>query len=159
MIEFDAENDIANFHNVYFTQQHTCCIEHRQHRRVAAANLMYNLSQFHIRGYTQIITLDDRIQIHQCQYSMVSMMRQQFPLTGQTGTIDTMRFEDDDGEIGTDADNHQRHEHRITTRQFCNQEDTCQRGVHHTRHHTSHPQQGEILLRHINTNLVDIPQT
>ena len=31
--------------------------------------------------------------------------------------------------------------------------------MHHTRHHTSHPQQSEVLLRHIDTNLVNIPQT
>ena len=70
-----------------------------------------------------------------------------------------MRLEHDNREIGTHADDHQRHEHRVTAREFGNEEDTRQRGMHHTRHHASHAQQGEVLLGHIDTNLVDVPQT
>ena len=87
------------------------------------------------------------------------MVSQQLSLTGQTIAIDAVRLKDNDGEIGTDTDNHQRHEHRIATRQFGNQEDTRQWGMHHTRHHTSHSQQGKVLLRHIDPDLIDIPQT
>ena len=70
-----------------------------------------------------------------------------------------MRLENDNREIGTDADNHQRHEHTIATRQFCDEENTRQRRMHYPRHHTRHTQQGKVLLRHIDAYLVDVPQT
>ena len=90
---------------------------------------------------------------------MVSMVRNQLTLFGQTRAIDTVRLEDDDGEIGAYTDDHQRHKHTIATRQFGNQEDTCQRRMHHARHHTSHTQQREILLWDIDTYLVHVPET
>ena len=90
---------------------------------------------------------------------MVGMVGNQLTLFGQTRAIDTMRLENDDGEIGAHTNNHQRHKHTITTRQFGNQEDTCQRRMHHTRHHTSHTQQREILLWDIDAYLIHVPET
>ena len=119
---------------------------------------MYYLSQFHIGGYTQVITLNHRIEIHQREYSMVGMMGNELTLFSQARTIDTMRFKDNNRKISTHTDDHQWHKHAITTREFCYQENTRQRRVHHTRHHTSHAQQSEILFRYIDTYLVDIPK-
>ena len=69
-----------------------------------------------------------------------------------------MALEDADGQEGTDADNHQWHKQLITTRQLSYQEDTRQWGVHHSRHHTRHTHQGEVLFRNINTDLVHVPK-
>ena len=159
MIEFDTEHNIPDLHDINLTQQHPCGIKHRQHGRMTTTDLMYDLSQLHIWCHTQIVSLDNRFQIHQRQHRMVGMVGNQLPLTSQTGAVDTMRLKNDNREISTHADNHQWHEHRIATRQFCNQKDTRQRSMHHTRHHTSHTQQREVLLWHIDAYLVDIPKS
>ena len=159
VVEFNAEHHITDSHDINLAEQLPRSIEHRKHRRVTPADFMNNLPEFHIGCDTQIIPLDDRIKIHQRQHGMVGVMCQQLALTSQPGAVNAVRLEDDDGEISTDADNHQRHEHGVPTRQFCNQKHPRQRGMHHPRHHTRHAQQGEVLLRYIDTNLIDVPQS
>ena len=88
---------------------------------------------------------------------MISMVGHKTSLLSQSHTIDTMRLKDIDGQVARHGNNHQRHKQIIATGNLSNEEDTRQRSMHHTRHHTSHTQQGEVLLRYIDTNLVHIP--
>ena len=49
-----------------------------------------------------------------------------------------MLFKDVYREIAADAHNHQGDKKLIAARQFGNEEDTCQRRLHHAGHHTGH---------------------
>ena len=84
MIEFDTEYDIADLHDVDLTQQHPTRIQNRNNRRMTAAYLMHDLTEFHIRCHTEVILLNHRVEIHQGEYSTVSMMRQQLTLFGES---------------------------------------------------------------------------
>ena len=86
------------------------------------------------------------------------MVSEEFSLFGQTRAIDTMGFEDDDGQVRCYRDNHQRHQQTVAPRQLGNEEHARQRSMHHARHHTGHAHQGKILLRDVDTYLVDVPQ-
>ena len=120
---------------------------------------MHHLPQLHIRIYPLVVAIDDRVQTHQRQHSVVSMVSHQSSLLSQTHAIDAVRLENVNRKIGRYRDYHQRHEEIVATGNLCDEENTCQWGMHHTRHHTSHSQQGKVLLWHIDTNLVDVPQT
>ena len=84
VVEFNAEHHITNLHDVDLTQQHPTRIQHRDDGRMTAADLMHNLSQFHVGSHTEVILLDDRVKIHQRQYGVVGMMRQQLALFGES---------------------------------------------------------------------------
>ena len=120
---------------------------------------MDDLPQFHLRRHTEVVAFDDRIEIHQRQHRMVGMMGEQLTLLSQACPIDAMRFEDDDGQVGADGDNHQGDEQTVTARQFCDEEHARQGGMHHPRHHPSHAHEGEILLGDIHPYLMNVPQT
>ena len=68
-----------------------------------------------------------------------------------------MLFKDVYREIAADAHNHQGDKKLIAARQFGNEEDACQRRLHHAGHHTSHAHQSKILLGNINAQLIAIP--
>ena len=51
---------------------------------MTAADLMHNLSQFHIGCHTEVILLDHGVKIHQGEYGTVCMMRQQLALFGES---------------------------------------------------------------------------
>ena len=158
VIEFYSEYYVSDFHNVDLAQQFATCIEHGQYCRVAATDFVYNLVQLHIGLNTQIVALNHRVEIHQCQHGVVGMVGKQFSLLGQARTIDAVRLENADGHIGHYAHNHQRHKHRVATGKLGNQEYTRKRGMHHARHHTCHTQQREVLFGHIHTYLVNVPK-
>ena len=120
---------------------------------------MHHLPQFHVRVHPLIITVYHGVETHQRQHGMVSMVSHQLALARQSHAINAMRFEDNDGQVCSHRNNHQWHEQVIATGNLGYQEDTSQWGMHHTRHHASHTQQGKILLRHIDSYLVDVPQT
>ena len=90
---------------------------------------------------------------------MVCMVCLQTSLLGQSQAVDAVRLEDIDGQIAGHRNNHQRHKQVVATGYLGYQEDTCQRGVHHARHHSRHTQQRKILLRHVDTYLVHVPQS
>ena len=159
MIQFCAEYDMTDFQDIDFAQQRTSSIRYGQHIAVATTDFMHHLSQFHIRTNTLIVTVNDRVKAHQCQHSMVGMVSHQSALLSQSHAIDAMRLKDDDGQIGRNRHNHQRHKEVEATRYLSNEEDACQWGMHHTRHHTSHTQQREVLLWHINPYLMHVPKT
>ena len=92
------------------------------------------------------------LDIHQGQHRLVLVVRQQLTLLRQSHGVDAMRFEYHYRQIGTHRNHHQRKEQVITTRQFGDEEDTCQRCVHHSRHQTRHAHQSEILLRYVVRN-------
>ena len=85
------------------------------------------------------------------------MMGYKLPRTRQTYAINAMLFKDVYREIAANAHNHQGDKKLIAARQFCDEEDACQRCLHHTGHHTSHAHQSKILLGNINTQLIVIP--
>ena len=86
------------------------------------------------------------------------MVRQQFTLLGQTRAIDAMGFKDDNGEVGTDGDNHQRQQQTIAASELSYEEDARQRGVHDARHDSGHTHQRKVLLGHVDADLLQIPQ-
>ena len=90
--------------------------------------------------------------VHQGQDRLILIMSQQFALLCQTHGIDTVRFEYHDCKVSTDRYHHQRKEQVISPCQLGNEEDTCQRCMHHARHHPCHTQQGKVLFRNIIRN-------
>ena len=86
------------------------------------------------------------------------MMGDELALLSRARTIDAVGLEDDDGEIAAHRHNHQWQEEAVAARQFGDEEDACQRSVHHPRHHPGHAHEGEILFGHMNAQFVDVPQ-
>ena len=78
---------------------------------------------------------------------------------GQSHAVDAVRLEDVDGEVGTDADYHQRHEQLVASGEFGDEENTGQRGVHDACHDACHAHQGEVLLGDVKSDLIHIPYT
>ena len=68
-------------------------------------------------------------------------------------------LEDVDGKIGADGHDNQWNEKLIATCQFCNEENTRQRCMHHCCHHCCHTIKSKVLLRNIHTELLHIPET
>ena len=120
---------------------------------------MHHLPQFHVRVHPLIVAIYHGVETHQRQHGMVSMVSHQLALTRQSHAIDAVRLEDVDGEVGADGDNHERHEEVVAAGNLGNEEDAGQGGMHHARHHAGHAQQGEVLLGHIDTDIVDVPQS
>ena len=108
VIQFDAEEHPANVHNVNLAQQRAGTVGDGEHATVAAAHLVDNLAQLHIRTHGHIVAVDDGVQVHQRQCCMVGVMGQQPSLLGQSRTVDTVRLEDDNREVGRHGDYHQR---------------------------------------------------
>lgn len=86
-------------------------------------------------------------------------MGEKFTFSCQTKRINTMTFEDTDGEKGTDTYNHQRYKELIATCEFGNQEDTCEWCMHYTSHYSCHSHQSEVLLRNVDSYLILIPES
>ena len=104
------------------------------------------------------VLLHHILHLHQSEDGLVLMMRQQLSLLCQTHGVDTMRLEHDNGEIGTDRDNHQRQEKVVSSRQLGYEEHACQRSVHDTAHDPRHSHQGKILLGQISRHLYFIAE-
>lgn len=66
-------------------------------------------------------------------------------LSCQTHRVDAMWFENNNRQIGTDRNDHQRKEQIVSSRQLGNQKYSRQRCMHDTTHHPCHAQQCEIL--------------
>ena len=70
-----------------------------------------------------------------------------------------MALKDTDGKERRYAHDHKWHKKLITTCKFSDKENTGKWSMHHARYQSSHTHQGEILLRHINTYLINIPES
>ena len=123
VVQLCAEYDVPEFCDVNFTQQMSGIIQHGQQVGVAFADGMYQRGQVAVGAHCRVVLVDDTVQTHQCQDGMVGMVSDEFSLSCQAHTIYAVWFEDDDGEVGADADNHQRNEHVIATGDFCNEEE------------------------------------
>ena len=73
-------------------------------------------------------------------------MRQQLPTPCQAHGVDAVRLEYMDGQVGTNGNNHQRHEEMVSASQFGYEEYASQRCMHDTRHQSAHPQQGIVVF-------------
>ena len=114
---------------------------------------LYHLSQVHVGSHFLEVGLHDILHVHQGQDRPVLVVGQQVTLLGKTHRIDAVRLEDDDGQVGTDGDNHQSEEQVIAPGQLGNEEDAGQGSMHHARHQSCHPQQGKVLLRNVGTQV------
>ena len=159
VVELGAEDDVADFQDVYLAQQGSCGVGNGQHAVARTADFVDYLSQFHVGIDGLEVALDDGVEAHERQHGMVGMVRDKLALTRQSNAVDAMRLEDVDGEVGADGDNHERHKEVVAAGYLGNEEDAGQGGMHHARHHAGHAQQGEVLLGHIDTDIVDVPQS
>ena len=103
-------------------------------------DVVYHLAQFHVGIDSLEVTINDRVETHQRQHSMIGMMRYQLALFGQSEAIDAMWFEDANSQITRHCDNHLGHKEIIAAGNLGNEEDTRQWGMHDTRHDTCHTQ-------------------
>ena len=106
-----------------------------------------------------IILLNQALHTHQSERCTINMVREKFALSSQTQGIDTVALKDTDGKERRYAHNHKWHKKLITTCKFGDKENTGKWSMHHARYQSSHTHQGEILLRHINTYLINIPES
>ena len=143
---------------VDFAEQRAGSVGDGQHGMVRAAYLVHHASQLHVGVDGLVVAVDDGVEAHQRQHGVIGMVGDQSSLLGQSHAVDAMRFEDDDGEVAGDRDYHQRHEHVVSAGDLGNEEDARQRCMHDTRHDAGHAQQGEVLLRHVDAYLVDVPE-
>ena len=116
MIQFYAEHHVTYLHDLHLSEQCACRIQNRQHRRMAAADLIHDLSQFHIRRHPVVIPLDHRVEVHQRQHGVIGMVRQQLTLLRQPRTVDAVGLKDDNRQVRTDADHHQRQQQTVSAR-------------------------------------------
>ena len=158
LIQFGAEDDVANLRNIYYSQQHTSLIQNRQKVVVAATYLTHQLAHRQIRTYRMIIFLNDILHAQQGERSLVNMVGEQLALSSQTQGVDAVTLEDADGEQRRDAHYHQRHEELVAAREFGDEEDARKRCMHHARNEARHTHQCKVLLRNIDTYLIHIPK-
>ena len=158
LIQFGAEDDVANLRNIYNAQQHARLIQNRQEVVVAAAYLAHQLAHLQIRTYGMIIFLYDILHAQQRERSLVDVVGEQLALSCQTQGVDAVALEDADGEQRRDAHNHQRHEELVAAREFGDEEDARKRGMHHARYETRHAHECKVLLRNVDAHLVHIPE-
>lgn len=158
LIQFGAEDNVANLRNIYYSQQHTRLIQNRQKVVVTATYLTHQLAHRQIRTYRMIVFLNDILHAQQGERSLVNMVGEQLALSSQTQGVDTVTLEDADGEQRRDAHYHQRHEELVAAREFGDEEDARKRCMHHARNEARHTHQCKVLLRNIDTYLIHIPK-
>ena len=157
-VELGTEHDVTKFSNVNLSQQLPCIIYNRDNVDAAAANEMDKFSKLHIGRNGRYVSLNNAVKTHQSEHGAVGVVGYELSLTGKSHSVDTVRLEDNDGEIRADAYNYQRHKQLITARKFGNEEDACERCVHHTSHHASHSEKREVLFGHIYAYLIHVPK-
>ena len=133
LIQFGAEDNVANLRNIYYSQQHTRLIQNRQKVVVTATYLTHQLAHRQIRTYRMIVFLNDILHAQQGERSLVNMVGEQLALSSQTQGVDAVTLEDADGEERRDTHYHQRHEELVAAREFGNEEDARKRCMHHAR--------------------------
>ena len=143
--------------DVNLTEQYPGIVEHRYETRVALAYDVDKLSERHVRIHRHKVLLNHAVKAHQCEHRVVRVVGDELALPRQPHTVDAVRLEDDYGEVGAHADNHKRQEEGVSARYLGYEEYARERRVHHSRHHSGHAEQGEVLLRHVDTYLVGVP--
>ena len=89
------------------------------------------------------VGLDERFQVEENEHRAVFVVRQQLAALRQFFRVDRVRFQIVSYGERQGRDEHQRHEQRVSARQFGDQEDRCQRSFHHARHHAGHADERE----------------
>ena len=74
---------------------------------MASTDYLYQLAQKKVGRYGRIVFLDNTIETHQGKCSVIGVVGDEFSLACKTHAINAMRLEDVDGEVRTDANNHQ----------------------------------------------------
>ena len=100
MIKFLSEHDVTDVIEQDNTQQFTrFFIRYREHIPMGSGNRFHQLTQIHLRMYNYKILLHHILHLHQCQHSLVFVMRNQLPLLCQTHGIYTMRLKCDNRQV------------------------------------------------------------
>ena len=146
LVELGAEHDVTDVIDVQHCHQLALGIEDGKDVVLRGGDLLDDLTQRHLGSEELAVAVDDGVDGHQRQYGPVLVVGEQLATTCQTHGIDAVRLEDVDGEVGTDGDNHQRHEELIASREFGNEEDSRQGRMHDTTHESAHAQKGEVVL-------------
>ena len=158
MVELGTKDDVAHLRQVDLSQEVVVVVGHGQVVVAIATDGEHQFAHLHIGPHGGIVALDDAVHAHQGQDRVVRMVGEQFALAGQSERIDAMAHEDGDREVGTHGHDDERDEEAIATRQFGDEEDARQGGVHDSRHHTRHAIEREVLLGHIDAELILIPK-
>ena len=157
VIKLCTEDDMTQVGQIDFTQQVSGLIENGQQVRLATAEGMHERTQFHVGMHGHVVPVDDAVERHQGEHGAVGVVRDELSFACQSHAIDAVRLKDNDGEIGADADNHQRDEQLIAARQFSNEEDASERRMHHAGHHRCHAQHGKVVLWDIDADAFTVP--
>ena len=149
MVQLLTEHDVADIVQHHNAQQGATPVHHREHVSTRLGDDLHHASQIHIGKHLLEVGFHHALDVHQGKHRLVLVVREQLPFLGQTHGVDAMRLENLDGEIGAYRDHHQRQEQAVSARKFGNEEDTRKRGMHHSRHHSRHAHEGEILFGQI----------
>ncbi len=139
-IELAAEDDFAEGIDVENAEEGAFAVDHRKMDGLALGDYLHNLPELHVRGDERALFFDDRVKTQQRENGTVLVVREQLTGARETHGIDAVRLKGMDGEIGGCRDNHERDEEVITAREFCNEEDACERCVENAAHHARHAQ-------------------
>ena len=159
MVEFLPEHDGPHVVQVDDAHEPVLAVHHGEHVAPRGGDALDQLAQVHVRIKVFVVFLDDRVEAHQGEHGAVLVVREQLPFLGQPHGIDAVRLKRDDGQVGTDGHNHQGHEQLVAAREFGNEENARQRGVHHAAHQAGHADHGKVALGQVDVQeLVDVPQ-
>ena len=158
VVKLGAEHQVADVVDVHFAQQLAGIVEHGQYAGVASADGMDEFAQPHVGRNGGELTVDDAVEVHQGEHCPVGMVGDEFALARQPHAVDAVWLEHDDDQIGTHTHDDERNEQPVSTRDFGNEENARQRGVHHAGHHAGHAQKREVLLGDIDSHLISVPQ-
>ena len=130
-------------------------IQYREYIALRPRDNLDKLAQGSIYPYCMEVRLDELVGLEKRKHGLVAVVRKQFTLLCQANGIETMRFENFDSQIRHHRHNHQGHEQMVTSRQFRNQENTCQRRMHNSRHQSCHTNQSEVRFWNIDAQHIE----
>ena len=159
VIEFGAEHNVADLREIDDSEQGVALIDDGNKIGMASTDYLYQLAQKKVGRYGRIVFLDNTIETHQGECSVIGVVGDEFSFSGESHSINAVRLEDVDGEIRTDADNHQRHKQLVSTGELCDEKNARERCMHHAGHYTCHTEQREILFGDVDSDLIDIPNS
>jgi len=159
VIEFGAEHNVADLREIDDSEQGVALIDDGNKIGMAATDYLYQLAQKKVGRYGRIVFLDNTIETHQGECSVIGVVGDKFPFSSESHSVNAVWLEDVDGEVRTDADNHQRHKQLVSTGELCDEKNARERCMHHASHYTCHTEQREILFGDVDSDLIDIPNS
>ena len=130
-------------------------INDRQHGGVRVGHHRGQFAQRGVDLHLRILVADQVLHVHERQDGLVVVVREQVATLRDTFRINGIFLEEADGTERHGRSQDQRDQQLVAAGNLGDEEDGRHRRLHHAGHQRRHAHEGEILLRHAETQVVE----